>query len=77
MVAKLISPQGEVFELTDEQFYRAKAEFFPTAVKSSLEIIESLCGKYADDSELTAWYLEEKAKERALEDTKFERSANK
>lgn len=71
MVAKLISPQGEEFELTDEQFYRVKEELFPKTAASSLEIIEELCGKYADGSDLTSWYLSEKAKERELENRKM------
>lgn len=64
MVAKLISPQGEEFELTDEQFGWVKAELFPELGQSTLQHIEELCGKYADGSDMTGWYLSEKARER-------------
>lgn len=37
MVAKLISPPGEEFELTDEQFYEVKHRFFQAHALDEIE----------------------------------------
>jgi hypothetical protein len=73
MFAKLISPEGDVLNLTDEQYVKVKTILFPTE-QTPEEILDELCGKYADGTNLEEWYMAEKAKERELEDTKYERS---
>lgn len=75
--AKLVFDNGRVQKLTDTQLSRIQEVLQkPIIPESSEELIDEFCGMFADENDdFTAWYLAEKAKEKALEESKYDRSA--
>lgn len=72
--ARLITPKGEIIELTPETYRRVrKLVILPHAKRITTKFIHSTYGKYASKPSLTKALLAERAAERVREEAKIRR----
>lgn len=72
--ARLITPKGEIIELTPETYRRVrKLVVSPRAKRATTRFLHSTYGKYAGKPSLTKALLAERAADRAREEAKIRR----
>jgi hypothetical protein len=71
---RLITPKGEIIELTPEAYRRIrKLVIAPRSKRTTAKFIRSTYGKYAGKSSLTKALLAERAADRAREEARIKR----